>query len=139
MNFNRSCWFFMWQLLLIPIIHKYFRFSLIWPLPLEKNRGPSDLRKWPKKTPYPLPLIHTGKYLPHNIWKETLTNRKEEEALGNRHMRICERLTAHSHTLLPLKIRDSVRIQNQTGPHPTKLDKTDIIVEGWSLPIQTNT
>ena len=71
--------------------------------------------------------IHPGKYLPHNTWKEYLINR--EEALRSRHMRICERLTAHSHNLPPLKIGDNVRIQNQTGLHPTKWDKTGIVIE----------
>ena len=44
-------------------------------------------------------------------------------------MKICERLSAHTHTLPPLKVGDTVRIQNQTGPHPTKWDKTGIVVE----------
>ena len=38
--------------LLIHIFQKNFRFSLIGPLPIEKNRGASDLREWPP-IPYP--------------------------------------------------------------------------------------
>jgi hypothetical protein len=71
--------------------------------------------------------IHPGKYQPHPTWRETMSNR--EEALRNRHMRAAERLSAHTRPLPPLVISDHVRIQNQTGPHPTKWDKTGIVVE----------
>ena len=71
--------------------------------------------------------IHPGKYQPHKTWQATLLNR--EEALRNRHMRDCERLTAHTRILPPLKVGDTVRIQNQTGQFPTKWDKTGIVVE----------
>ena len=71
--------------------------------------------------------VHPGKYHPHVTWRETLETR--EQALRNRHMKICERLSEHTRCLPPLVIGDSVRIQNQTGPHPTKWDKTGIIVE----------
>ena len=71
--------------------------------------------------------IHPGKYQPHSTWRETLTSR--EEALRNRHMRAAERLTEHTRPLPPLVIGDYVRIQNQTGPHPKKWDKTGIVVE----------
>ncbi|GFO13766.1 transcription factor iiib 90 kda subunit [Plakobranchus ocellatus] len=57
----------------------------------------------------------------------TLSNR--EEALRNRHMRDAERLSAHTRVLPPLAVGDCVRIQNQTGPHPTKWDKTGIVIE----------
>ena len=71
--------------------------------------------------------IHPGKYLPHQTWQETLSNR--EEALRNRHMRVAERLSAHTRVLPPLSVGDCVRIQNQTGLHPTKWDKTGIAIE----------
>ena len=71
--------------------------------------------------------IHPGKYEPHPTWKETLANR--EEALRNRHMKAHEALSQHTRNLPPLTIGDSVRIQNQTGPHPTKWDKTGIVIE----------
>ena len=71
--------------------------------------------------------VHPGKYLPHKTWQETLINR--EEALRNRHMRDAERLSANTRVLPPLTVGDCVRIQNQTGPHPTKWDKTGIIIE----------
>ena len=71
--------------------------------------------------------VHPGKYLPHPTWRETLLAR--EEALRNRHMKISERLTEHTRVLPPLAVGDSVRIQNQRGPHPTKWDKTGIVIE----------
>jgi len=71
--------------------------------------------------------IHPGKYQPHTTWRDQLMSR--EEALRNRHMRTAERLSEHTRTLPQLVIGDCVRIQNQTGPHPNKWDKTGIVVE----------
>lgn len=71
--------------------------------------------------------VHPGRYLPHPTWRQTLAAR--EEALRNRHQKICERLTEHTQSLPALKIGDCVRVQNQTGPHPKKWDKTGIVVE----------
>ncbi|KAK3868802.1 hypothetical protein Pcinc_025840 [Petrolisthes cinctipes] len=70
--------------------------------------------------------IHPGKYQPHTTWRETLASR--EEALHNRHMHIAEHVTEHTRTQPPL-VGDFVRIQNQTGPNPTKWDKTGIVIE----------
>ena len=52
-----------------------------------------------------------------------------EDALRIRHMRIAQRLSAHTRHLPPLVVGDCVHIQNQTGPHPTKWDKTGTVVE----------
>lgn len=71
--------------------------------------------------------IHPGKYRPHPTWRETLQSR--EEALRNRHMKDSERLSEHTVNLPPLKVGDHVRVQNQVGPHPTKWDKTGIVIE----------
>ena len=71
--------------------------------------------------------IHPGRYLPHPAWRETLIAR--EEALRNRHQKMCERLSEHTQHLPPLKVGDCVRVQNQRGPHPTKWDKSGIVVE----------
>ena len=71
--------------------------------------------------------IHPGKYLPHPAWRQTLVAR--EEALRNRHHKISERLSEHTKHLPPLKIGDHVRLQNQSGPHPKKWDRTGIIIE----------
>ena len=67
------------------------------------------------------------KYEPHPTWRETLKAR--EEALRVRHMKVSERLNEHTKHLTPLKVGDSVRIQNQTGPHPTKWHKTGRVIE----------
>ena len=71
--------------------------------------------------------VHPGKYLPHPTWRDTLSAR--EEALRNRHHKISERLSEHTRHLPPLKVGDHVRLQNQTGPHPTKWDRTGLIIE----------
>ena len=71
--------------------------------------------------------IPPGRYQPHRTWQETLVAR--EEALRNRHMRDAERWTEHTKRLPPLRIGDHVRLQNQTGPHPTKWDKTGKVIE----------
>ena len=71
--------------------------------------------------------IHPGKYSHHKTWRETLANR--EEALRNRHMRICERLSEHTRHLPALIIGDCVMIQNQTGHYPNKWDNTGIVIE----------
>ena len=44
-------------------------------------------------------------------------------------MKDSERLSAHTRILPPLTVGDCVRIQNQTGPSPTKWDKTGIVIE----------
>lgn len=56
-----------------------------------------------------IPII-PGKYLPHDTWRDVLSNR--EEALRNRHMKSVERLTEHTRRLPPLAVGDQVRIQN---------------------------
>lgn len=71
--------------------------------------------------------IYPVRYQPHPTWKDTLAAR--EEALRNRHMKAAERWSEHTQRLLPLKFGDLVRIQNQTGPNPTKWDKTGAIIE----------
>ena len=71
--------------------------------------------------------IHPGKYQPHPTWRDTLQSR--EEALRTRHLKDSERLSEHTVNLPPLKIGDFVRIQNQVGPHPTKWDRTGIVIE----------
>ncbi|KAK3884221.1 hypothetical protein Pcinc_011497 [Petrolisthes cinctipes] len=71
--------------------------------------------------------IYPGKYQPHTTWRETLASK--EEALCNCHMHIAEHLTEHTRTLTPLVVGNCVCIQNQTGPNPTKWDKTEIVIE----------
>jgi hypothetical protein len=97
-----------------------------------RNTPDRDTRLSPAMCVFGRPIrdfipIHPGKYQPHTTWRETLTAR--EEALRNRHMRTAERLSEHTRPLPQLVVGDYVRIQNQTGPHPTKWDKTGIVVE----------
>ena len=73
-----------------------------------------------------IPIL-PGHYHPHNTWREILKARGE--ALRNRHMRAAERWSEHTKRLPPLVVGDKVRVQNQTGPHPTKWDKTGRITE----------
>ena len=73
-----------------------------------------------------IPVI-PGKYRPHETWRETLKAR--EEALRKRHVRTANTWAEHTKRLPPLAVGDLVRVQNQTGPHPNKWDKTGSIVE----------
>ena len=73
-----------------------------------------------------IPIL-PGRYQPHATWRETLEAR--ENALRNRHMRDAERWSEHTKRLPALKVGDTVRIQNQTGPHPLKWDKTGNVTE----------
>ena len=45
-----------------------------------------------------------------------------ELALAKRHIRQEETLREHTKTLPILKVLDTVMVQNQTAPHPTKWD-----------------
>ena len=73
-----------------------------------------------------IPIL-PGKYNPHTTWRESLHLR--EAALRYRHMRHQEKWSEHTKTLPPLQVGDRVRIQNQTGPHPNKWDRTGIVIE----------
>ena len=44
-------------------------------------------------------------------------------------MKIVERWSEHTRRLPPLAVGNHVHIQKQTGPYPTKWDKTGIIIE----------
>ena len=68
-----------------------------------------------------------SKYSPHPAWKETLE--KREEALKKRHYKALEKWSEHTRSLPPLVVGDHVLVQNQTGPHPTKWDRTGVVVQ----------
>ena len=54
----------------------------------------------------------------------------KERAMKCRMIRNCERLDEHTRLdSTPLHIGDQVLIQNQRGPHPTKWDKSGMIVD----------
>ena len=61
------------------------------------------------------------------VWKDVWS--AEEPALKTRRARQGEKLEVGSHEPKPLHVGDTVRIQNQTGNHPTKWDKTGTIVQ----------
>ena len=44
-------------------------------------------------------------------------------------MKLHERWSEHTKQLRPLVVGDTVRIQNQVGPHPSKWDKTGRVIE----------
>ena len=73
-----------------------------------------------------IPIL-PGKYCPNAIWRESL--RAREAALKNRHARAAERWSEHTKRLPPLVVGDKVYIQNQSGTHPNKWDKTGMVVE----------
>ena len=73
-----------------------------------------------------IPIL-PGRYIPHPTWQDTLDLR--EKALRNRHMQASERWAEHTKRLPPLVVGDHVRIQNQTGSHPTRWDKTGVVIE----------
>lgn len=52
-----------------------------------------------------------------------------EQALRHRHTTAAERWTEHSRALPPLRVGDHVMVQNQTGNHPTKWDRTATVIE----------
>ena len=68
-----------------------------------------------------------GCYKPRLEWQEVM--QKREEALSKRHVHDHERWSEHTQHLPPLKIGDHVFIQNQTGNHPKKWDKSGVVVE----------
>ena len=73
-----------------------------------------------------IPIL-PGKYQPHSTWDNLLNDR--ERALRNRHMKIAKRLTEHTKQLGPLRVGDRVWVQNQTGPHPIRWEKTGTVIE----------
>ena len=71
--------------------------------------------------------VAPGEYRPRDEWMQTMQRR--EEALSRRHVKCSEALSEHTLRLPPLKVGDSVIIQNQLGNHPRRWDKTGIVVE----------
>ena len=73
-----------------------------------------------------IPIL-PGRYEPHPTWIDTLN--KKEDALRNRQIQATEPWTQHTKQLPAFCVGDHVRVQNQTGPHPLKWNKTGWIVE----------
>ena len=64
------------------------------------------------------------------LWREAWS--AKEDALRARFTRTTEKLEAHSRPLRPLLVGERVFLQNQQGPHPTKWDRSGVIVESLS-------
>ena len=61
------------------------------------------------------------------VWKDVWL--AKEHALKSRLAKQVEKLEAGTHALEPLCVGDTVRVQNQTGSHPNKWDKTGVIMQ----------
>ena len=68
-----------------------------------------------------------GRYCPHPTWKETLVHR--EQALAKRHSREHEKWQQHTKALPALQVGDHVYLQNLTGNHPRRWERTGIVDE----------
>ena len=64
----------------------------------------------------------------HPVWREAW--RAKETALRTRFAKSVETLNAHAHQLPKLALGDRVFVQNQTGLHPNKWDRSGMVVEG---------
>ena len=94
------------------------------PTPLD-NRSPADIVFGRQIRDF-LPVM-PGKYEPCGTWKDTAANR--ETALMERHAKEVEALLPHTRKMPPLKVGNSVRIQNKTGNAPRRWDKSGQVVE----------
>ena len=61
------------------------------------------------------------------MWKDIWS--AKEKALKSRLAKQVERLENGSHELKPLSVGDMVCVQNQTGSHPNKWDKTGVVMQ----------
>ena len=55
--------------------------------------------------------------------------RSKEDALRRRMGAMLEKINAKAHELEPLIVGDQVHIQNQYSNHPTRLDKTGVVMQ----------
>lgn len=67
------------------------------------------------------------RFKPHADWNNKLDLR--ERALSKRRVAGRARWDEHTQGLTPLKCGDTVLVQNQTGRHPNKWDKSGMVVE----------
>ena len=73
-----------------------------------------------------IPILPSS-YRPHNTWIKT--SRAREEAMHARNVRNVERPAEHTVRLQPLKVGNRVFIQNQTGNHLLRWDRTGLVIE----------
>ena len=71
--------------------------------------------------------IPPGRYSPHETWQELMSHR--EVALAKRHSRERERWSEHTQRLPALRVGDHVYVQNLTGNHPLRWERTGTVVE----------
>ena len=71
--------------------------------------------------------IKPGLYQPRQEW--ILTRERRELALARRHVMQEKRLAEHTKALPRLKVSDVVMVQNQSGPHSLKWDRSGMVVE----------
>ena len=71
--------------------------------------------------------IKPNMYKPRKEW--LLTSDMRELALARRHGRQEDTLKEHTKKLPNLRVSDTVMVQNQSGPHPTKWDRSGIVLE----------
>ena len=71
--------------------------------------------------------VKPNMYKPRKEW--LLTSDMRELALAKRHGKQEEKLTEHTKTLPSLKVSDTVMVQNQSGPHPNKWDRSGMVLE----------
>ena len=77
-----------------------------------------------------IPIL-PGSYKPHNTWIET--SRARKKAMRARNVRKAERLTEHTVRLQPFKVGDRVSIQNQTGNHSLRWDRTGLVIDQFAV------
>ena len=94
------------------------------PTPLD-NRSPAEI-VFGRQIHDFMPVM-PGTYVPCDTWTDTAANR--EKTLMERHAKEVEALLPHTKKMPPLKVGNSVRIQNQTGNAPRRWDKSGQVVE----------
>ena len=71
--------------------------------------------------------VERGKYKPYHIWSTVMKQR--ELALRNRWSIGRERWSEHTRRLPPLSVGDQVYVQNQTGNHPNRWERSGTVIE----------
>ena len=71
--------------------------------------------------------VERGKYMPSHIWSTAMQQR--ELALRHRWSLGREKWSEHTRLLHPLTVGDKVFLQNQTGNHPNRWERSGTIIE----------
>lgn len=73
--------------------------------------------------------LHLDKFsnpLYRPLWRNSWI--EKETALRNRMHKCCERLNEHSRNLKPLQVGDKCYVQNMAGNHPTRWDRSGVVI-----------